>query len=580
MSEIFWQLAPVISQEETEAFPEVHPVILQLLANRGVKTQEAIDIFLGPDWGRDTHDPHLFLRMKEAVDRVFLAMERREMISVHGDYDADGVCGTAVLITVLRDICRQLKCDHARFSTYIPHREKEGYGLHEHTVRYLQQDVGTTLIITVDCGISNHQAIALAHELGMDTIVCDHHDVPEKIPEHAILIHPQAPGETYPFKHLSGTGVAFKFAHALLEEANRRGAGFHKGYEKWLLDLVAIATVTDIMPLLGENRVLEHYGLLVLNKTRRAGLKKLVEVSGGEFGKLDTTSIGYQIGPRLNAAGRMHHADVALQLLIEEDEDRALAFAKELQQLNVERQKQSEAIFQEAKRQVEAGEDLPLIVVVGEGWPAGLVGLVAGKLVAAYHRPVFVIGQEGEEYVGSGRSLGGFHMTSALQGIAEHLDAFGGHPQACGFSTRGKERLARVVSGLLSYARQTIPDPKTVATIAIDAEIPLALVNWDFYQDLEKFAPFGEKNPRPVFCSRHLTVMGMDAVGTQGKHLRLFLQSAQGITAKCIGFKFGEWMERLHLGAQVDVVYEIGVNEWNGSRELQCSIRDLRLSST
>jgi single-stranded-DNA-specific exonuclease len=579
MPEIFWQLAPVISQEETEAFPEVHPVILQLLANRGVKTQEAIDIFLGPDWGRDTHDPHLFLRMKEAVDRVFLAMERREMISVHGDYDADGVCGTAVLITVLRDICRQLKYDHARFSTYIPHREKEGYGLHEHTVRYLQQDVGTTLIITVDCGISNHQAIALAHELGMDTIVCDHHDVPEKIPEQAILIHPQAPGETYPFKHLSGTGVAFKFAHALLEEANRRGAGFHKGYEKWLLDLVAIATVTDIMPLLGENRVLEHYGLLVLNKTRRVGLKKLVEVSGGEFGKLDTTSIGYQIGPRLNAAGRMHHADVALQLLIEEDEDRALAFAKELQQLNVERQKQSEAIFQEAKRQVEAGEDLPLIVVVGEGWPAGLVGLVAGKLVAAYHRPVFVIGQEGEEYVGSGRSLGGFHMTEALQGIAEHLDAFGGHPQACGFSTRGKERLARVVSGLLSYARQTIPDPKTVATIAIDAEIPLALVNWDFYQDLEKFAPFGEKNPRPVFCSRQLMVMGMDTVGTQGKHLRLFLQSPQGSTVKCIGFKFGDWMERLHLGAQVDVVYEMGVNEWNGSRELQCSIRDLRLSS-
>ena len=579
MPDIFWQIAPQVSEEETDAYPEIDPVVLQLLANRGIKSQEAIDIFLGPDWGRDTHDPSLFLHMKQATNRVFQAIEREEMISVHGDYDADGVCGTAVLVTVLRDICRQLKCDHARFSTYIPHREKEGYGLHEHTVRHLQKDVGTKLIITVDCGISNYQAIELAHDLGMDVIVCDHHDVPEKVPKNAILIHPQVVGETYPFKHLSGTGVAFKFAHALLEEANRRGAGFHKGYEKWLLDLVAIATVTDIMPLLGENRVLEHYGLLVLNKTRRVGLKKLVEISGGEFGKLDTTSIGYQIGPRLNAAGRMDHADVALQLLIEEDESRALGLAKELQELNIERQKQSETIFQEAKRQVEAQEECSLIVVVGEGWPAGLVGLVAGKLVASYHRPVFVIGQEGEEYVGSGRSLGGFHMTTALQTIAKHLDAFGGHPQACGFSTRGKDRLEKVVEGLLAFAKETIPDPKVVATLAVDAEIPLSLLDWDFYGDLEKFAPFGEKNPRPIFCSRNLTVMGMDTVGLQGKHLRLVLQSPEGRTSKFIGFKFGDWIERLHLGAQLDVVYEIGVNEWNGSRELQCSIRDLRLAS-
>lgn len=577
MSEKIWEIAPEISQEQIDAFPELNPVVLQLLMNRQITDQEDIDVFLAPDWVRDSHHPSQFSQMTQAVNRLFEALENKEMITVHGDYDADGVCGTAVLLTTLRDICRQMGCEEAKMSSYIPHREREGYGLHAHTVEHLHKDVGTKLIVTVDCGISNEKAITQAKELGIDTIVCDHHDIPETLPD-AILIHPQVPGEPYPYKHLSGTGVAFKFAHALIEEAVRRGADFHPGYEKWLLDFVAISTVTDIMPLNGENRVLERYGLLVLNKTRRVGLKKLVEVSGGTMGALDTISIGYQIGPRLNAAGRMQHADVALQLLISEDEQEAADLAHELQSLNTERQKQSEMIFQEAKRQVERNAEQSLIIVVGEGWPAGLVGLVAGRLVAAYQKPAFVIGEDNGSYVGSGRSLGGFHMTEALQTVSENLVAFGGHPQACGFSVKGKDQLELVMSGLQKCAKECIKSEDQFVRIRVDSLLPLEQIDWDFYHALQHFEPFGEKNPRPVFVTRQVRIVRLDAVGVSGKHLRLVVQSATGKKMKMIGFKLGEKIEQLNIGSLVDVVYEVSLNEWNNVRELQLVLQDIRLS--
>ncbi|HBK34769.1 MAG: Single-stranded-DNA-specific exonuclease RecJ [Candidatus Uhrbacteria bacterium GW2011_GWE2_40_58] len=572
-----WEIAFAISQEQQDLFAHYHPAILQLLWNRGFYTQEAIDIFLAPDWKRDAHHPQHFSQMVEAVNLIFEALEHRQVISIHGDYDADGVCGTAVMIITLRDICRQLGYDESRITHYIPHREKEGYGISKKTVEHLFRDVGTKLIVTVDCGISNIEAIAHAKTCGINVIVCDHHDVPEALPN-AVLIHPQVKTESYPYKYLSGTGVAYKVAHALIEKANEKGAGFHEGYEKWLLDLVAISTITDIMPLTGENRVLEKYGLLVLNKTRRLGLHKLVEVSGGIFGKLDSVSIGYQIGPRLNAAGRMQHANVALELLIAEDEQEAEQLAQELQELNAERQKQSEAIFQEAKRQVENANEQALIIAVGEGWPAGLVGLVAGKLVAEYGRPVFVVGKENEFYVGSGRSVGRFHMTEALQKVSEHLDAFGGHPQACGFSTTGKERLEKVIEGLQQYSRNIFNNEMPFSIIQIDGVLDLNQINWEFLQKLERFSPHGEKNPRPIFLSERVEVKGIDVVGINGKHLRLTIQSSGGALVKMIGFKFGDWIHKLRLGSLIDVVYEIGVNEWNGTREIQLILKDLMVS--
>lgn len=572
-----WQVAESVTREIREQFPEIHPVILQLLWNRGIRTQEAVDVFFGPDWSRDTHSPSQFLNMAAAVARVFQALEQGEVITVHGDYDADGVCGSAVLVSSLRDLCRQMKFDEKKITFYLPHREKEGYGLAVPTIEHLHEHEHTKLVITVDCGISNKPAIDRGQELGIDTIVCDHHTMPPALPESAILIHPLVPGETYPNKTLCGTGVAFKLASALIEEARRRGVPLREGYEKWLLDLVAIATVTDVMPLAGENRALETFGLLVLNKTRRVGLRKLLEVAGVKSGAADTFTVGFQIGPRLNAAGRMNHANAALHLLLEEDEAKATELARELHHTNISRQQASELLYQAAKATIGDPAGRKILFAVGDGWSAGLVGLIASKLVGEFHRPILVIGRDGERYVGSGRSIHGFNITSALNAAENFLDKFGGHPQACGFSTSGADRLAAALACIEDYAARELSEEILTPLLSIDVDLFLEDVDWNLVNDVLRFAPFGEGNSKPIFAARGLTVAGMDLVGEGGRHLRLTVRSPRGKLQKMIGFRMGEWQPKLALGSRVDAAFELGVNEWNGNRELQMKLVDLRL---
>lgn len=575
MQEKRWIVAEPISEEIKQQFPEIHPVVLQLLWNRGIRTQEEIDVYIGPDWSRDTYSHALFLNMEKAVSRTFQALERGENITVHGDYDADGVCGSTVLISTLREICRQLGFDEHKIDSYIPHREKEGYGMSVETIEHLKNHKQTTLVITVDCGISNKPAVDRGKELGVDTIICDHHTMPAELPDQAILIHPLVPGETYPNKKLCGTGVAFKLACGLIEEARKRGADMPEGYEKWLLDLVAIATVTDVVPLQGENRTLEHFGLTVLNKTRRIGLQRLIEVAGGTLGKLDITSIGFLIGPRINAAGRMSHAQDALNLLLSEDEMEASMFAIQLQEINIERQKASQAMYLQAKKQVDEGAKL--IVVVGEGWSAGLVGLVAGKLVTDYHRPVYAVGKIDDHYVGSGRSIGGFDVTAALRHAGEHLDKFGGHPEACGFSVTGSDRFESAVAMLHEFANASIQDDASLPTLKSDVDIQLEEITWELFAQLDQCRPFGQGNPSPIFTSRNVRVQSMKSVGNGAQHLKLTLRSRTGKMMPGIGFNLGGFLETLSLGKEVDIAYEIDVNEWNGSRELQVRLVDIKL---
>lgn len=573
-----WRLPDPISDEVKRRFPELNRHVLQLLWNRGHKTQEEMDIFLGPDWSRDTHNPFLFRQMKQAVDRIFNALNQGEVITIHGDYDADGTCGTTVLFTTIRDICRARGFDESKITTYIPHREKEGYGVSKKTMEHLADHDNTRLVITVDCGISNTIAIDRGAELGIDTIVCDHHTMPEVLPTNAILLHPLVPGETFPNKYLCGTGVAFKLACALIQEAQRLGARFVEGYEKWLLDLVAIATVTDVMPLVGENRVLEKYGLLVLNKTRRKGIQKLLQVSGAQQGSLDTFAIGFQIGPRINAAGRMTHANEALELLIEEDDLRATHLAMRLHELNMERQKASQAMYLEAKQQLRDAGDASLLVVVKEGWSVGLAGLVAGKLLEDFHTPVLVVSKNGDTYMGSGRSIEGFDITQLLHGVKEYWDKFGGHPQACGFTLSGEERFSEAVKAMKAYADRHLQPELLEPKITIDAEIALDDITWELFDAIQPFRPFGMKNPVPTFLTRRARVMMCSAVGKDGGHLRLRLQSQTGTLVPAIGFRFGDWVNKIQLGSLIDLVYEIQANEWNGNRELQMRIIDLRPS--
>jgi len=571
-----WLIADSITEEIQKMFPDMDRVILQLLWNRGHKTQEAIDIYLNPDWDRDTYSPSLFTQMPQAVARLFEAFEQGQVITVHGDYDADGVCGSAVLLTTLREIARACGFDETKITSYIPHREKEGYGLSLSTVEHLSFEFHTKLIITVDCGISNKLAIDRAKELGIDTIVCDHHAIPQDLPESAFLIHPLVPGEVFPNKQLCGTGVAFKFASALFEEARKRGASLAIGQEKWLLDLVAIATVTDVMPLTAENRVLEKFGLVVLNKTRRIGIQKLLEVAGATMGELDTVSVGFQIGPRINAAGRMTHAKQALELLIEEDETHATQLALKLHEINVERQKASQAMYVEAKAQLNDVQGQSLLVVVQEGWGAGLLGLVAGKLLNEHYIPVFVVGKEGDHYVGSGRSIEGFDITQALHQASAFLDKFGGHPQACGFSVTSEERFIKAIEIIKAFAAQQIQPEMLEPSLLVDREILFEDIGWDLINNLERFAPYGTGNPIPLFVSRNVKVVSFSGVGKEGTHLKLRLQSNFGKIMEAIGFHLGDWTQRLSFGCLLDVVYELQINEWNGRREIQLRLIDLK----
>lgn len=573
-----WKVAQEMSSEFRTQFPELPPVVSQILWNRGIRTLAEVDVFLGPDWTRDVISPFTFTQMQKAVDRVFLALEAGEMITVHGDYDADGVCGSAVLMSTLLDITRLSTTSTPRLSIFLPHREKDGYGLSVKTVDHLHEHEKTKLIITVDCGVSNTEAIARAKELGTDTIVCDHHQMPETLPVDAILLHPLVLGETYENKKLCGTGVAYKLATALIIEARKRGLAIAEGYEKWLLDLVAIATVTDVMPILGENRVLETFGLRVLNKTRRIGLKELLRIAGLDGKPLDTWSIGFQIGPRINAAGRMDHANAAYELLMCEDTLQAVQLAQALNQSNIDRQRVSDALYQTAKAQIGEVGERRILFAIGDGWSVGLAGLVAGKLMQDYALPVFVIcKQEDGKYAGSGRSLHGFDVTAAMKQASSCLARFGGHPQACGMSLVGEENLSTFQRLMEEQASAYFDQHDSTAAIELDQELSPSEVNWDLIEALKKLEPHGEGNPRPLFKSPPLQVMEIGTVGLGGKHLKLTAREmTQPFYQKFIGFRFGEWVQKLSIGAMIEVVFEVGVNEWNGNREIQLRIVDIK----
>jgi single-stranded-DNA-specific exonuclease len=569
-----WIIKDPISEETRARFSEIHPTILQLLFNRGINTAEEIQKFLAPDWQRDVHLPELFSQMRAAVERIFLAIERKEMITVHGDYDADGVCGSVVLLSILQEL-------QAVNSIFLPHRERDGYGVSVKTVERLKDHEGAKLLITVDCGMSSIEAIARAKQLGMDVIVCDHHQMRSDLPD-AILLHPLVPGETYPNKKLCGTGVAFKLASALVEEARRRGKNIQEGYEKWLLDLVAIATVTDVMPLMGENRALEKFGLLVLNKTRRLGLQKLIEAAGIQGKELDTWSIGFQIGPRINAAGRMDHANAAFELLMCQDEGKAEQMAGGLQATNRERQKVSDRVFEEAKAQIfleaEKVKDSVCVRFARKAdWPVGVVGLVAGKLVSELKAPAFVFASSGEAcWIGSGRSACGFNLAEAVGEASHVIVKGGGHPEACGVTIAGEGNFRAFQTILQACATRFFEGKSLHPGLLLDAEIHFSLLNFAFFAELEQLKPFGEGNPKPLFCTRGCVLCSIRQVGKDGVHVKCVLEES-GRQIPAIGFRLWNQVEKCAVGDFLDVVYEVEMNEWNGRKEIQLNLKTVSL---
>jgi single-stranded-DNA-specific exonuclease len=568
-----WRLAEPVSKNFCDRFPELHPVSVQLLKNRGIETQEQVDEFLLPDYGENLHDPFLFKRMEQVCERLWSALQNGERVTVFGDYDADGVTGTAILLTVFREVAALAECDVQLIDSYIPHREHEGYGLNDAAVRQLVER-GTNLIVTVDCGISNAAEVALAQELGMEVIVTDHHQVPERVPD-CPLIHPLAADETYPNGSLAGAAVAFKLATAFYEYGRRQGLAVPAGREKWLLDLVAIATVTDFMRLTGENRTLEKWGLIVLNKTQRPGLRKLIEVAGLELGKLDTVSVGFYLGPRINAASRMDHANLALDTLMAETEEQAADLARQLNLCNAERQRRTAEVYRQALQMAEP--DKKVQVIVGDGWSPGIVGIVAGKLTTEWGLPVFVLGrQEDGKIVGSGRSIPGFNVVALLRQAEQYLARFGGHPEACGLTIEGDEKLSGFIESAWNFAANELEGRDLRPVVEVDAELRTSQISWDLINELERFEPFGIGNPKPLFLLRDVRLCSSTPVGKDGKHVRLAVRGDNPRETRLIAFGFAERMREFAPQSALDAVVELGINEWNGVKSIQSRLVDVR----
>lgn len=566
-----WQPQPKVPPELVEKFPEIDRILLQLLFSRGITDKATIDRFLEPDYARDVHDPFAFRDMRKAVLRIEEALRKDERIVVYGDYDADGVCASAVMTETLKAL-------GGIFDVYIPFRETEGYGMNVAAVEKIA-DEGAKLVITVDCGTTNIAEVARARELGIDVIITDHHDEPPMLPKPFAFINPVLRAEIYPFRRLAAAGVAFKLATALLRHT-AYGKSLNRiplpiGWEKWLLDLVAVSTVSDMVPILGENRILVRYGLDVLQKARRVGLRELFKTMRTPLERADEETLAFQVGPRLNAAGRMGHASTAYELLVTEDVAEAAKLSQGLSSANSERQRLTEKTVQDALAQIGEHPTKLFLSAIGDTWMVGILGLVASRIVDRYHRPTMIFSRSNGRVVASGRSPEGFDITAALVRVKEHLDRFGGHPQACGLTVKPGADLGALLASLEAIAEKSLKGSDLRPVLPIDAEIVLEDISWKLVEDVERLAPFGVDAERPKFLSRGLRIIAVDTVGKDGKHLKLHVNHATSAIHKTIGFSLGDWSEVLRPGDTVDVVFEVGVNEWNGNREIELKIVDL-----
>ncbi len=566
-----WQLHPAAPPAFLQASPE-HPLLLQVLYNRGLRTAEEVDALLnGPDAVRE--NPYRLRDMPQAVQRILQALETGETICVYGDFDADGVSATALLVDAL-------KAAGARVGAYIPDRVDEGYGLNQEAI---QQIAGKAqLLITVDCGIRSVAEVALAKRLGLDVIVTDHHSVGPELPPALAVVNPQRADCSSGFHRLAGVGVAYRLAQAVLRATSQQPWSSLvpdqvAELEASLLDLVAIGTVADMMPLTGENRSLVQRGLEKLRETPRPGLSSLFQHAGLRPPAVDSAAISFRIAPRINAAGRLEHAKLAYELLRTPDPARAHALARHLEELNQRRQKLTAEAQAAAQAQVaENGQDPAILVASSPDFLPGIVGLVAGRLASQFYRPAVVIEEGPEESRGSARSIPEFHITQALDQLRHLLVRHGGHSRAAGFTLR-TERLPELREALAALAQEALsghPDLRPV--LWLDAEVALQDITWALQEQLTRLEPTGEGNSPPLFLARGCRVRRVRSVG-QGKHLKLSVDAGQGSpTLDAIAFHQGAWRSELRPGSRVDLAFHLEVNEWQGRRTLQLNVQDLR----
>jgi single-stranded-DNA-specific exonuclease len=583
-----WLIAPPAPADFMARLPDLSPLVAQILFNRGIDPATA-RAFLAGEWRDD--NPFRLKGMNEAVARLREAIRRNESIAIYGDYDADGVTATVLLTEVLQALGAQVE-------PYIPHRIDEGYGLNIPALDHLRQK-GIRVVVTVDCGVRSVREVEHARRNRLDVIVTDHHAIHGELPPAIAVVNPKQEDCRYPFKELSGVGLAYKLAQALLRVQKQvriygqfgRDDACVTPAEDDLLDLVALGTVADIVPILGENRALVKGGLDRLNRPQRLGVKAMLEEANLRDGEVESWHISFILGPRLNAAGRLEHALASYDLLASRSAEEAKARAERLGAMNRERQELTLNTFEQARQEaLEKGIDRPLLFLASPSYFSGVVGLVASRLVEEFYRPAIVVEFGAGESRGSCRSIPEFNIIAALDECRDLLCKHGGHAMAAGF-TVPNDNLERLASRLGDIAAERLSGVELAPTLNIDAEVSLASLDWATHALLQKLAPFGYGNPQPLLLSRGVQVRDWRVIGrrnnteiegevnesaSRGKHLRLTLSDGR-LVWDAIAFRQGDDVGT--VPERIDVVYTLETKEWQGEKRLQLNVRDFRPSA-
>ncbi len=539
----------------------LNKLLATILVNRNITKQEEIELFLNPKRS-DFYDPFLIKDMEIAVERILKAVKQNENITIYGDYDVDGITSITVLKSFLKDIGIEV-------STYIPNRLEEGYGLNKEAVKKIYED-GCKLMITVDCGISSIEEIKYANSLGMETIITDHHEPAEELPKALAVIDNKRKDSKYPFRELAGVGVVFKLIQAIGIKLKLK----EESYLKYL-DIVCIGTISDIVPLIDENRVIAKLGLMLVQQTKNIGLKSIINTSG--YKKVDSNTISFGVAPRINACGRMGKAEEALKLLLSENIIQVNNLTQKLNEYNKTRQEKEREIFENVLQQIKKDklDSKKAIIVSGENWHHGVIGIVSSKITEMYFKPSILLSfEENGIGKGSGRSIQGFDLHEALTNCGQTIKKFGGHSMAIGI-TLEKDKFQEFKDKFEKIATDEHID-EIVPIINIDAKINLNEVNKEMVESLKQLEPFGEANKMPIFLFKNLKIDSIRAL-SEGKHLKLTLKDNNNII-NAIGFNIGYLANEYRIGDKIDVVGVLEINTFNGMDNLQINIKDIMKS--
>jgi single-stranded-DNA-specific exonuclease len=556
LNHLRWNLLPSVPAGHPANGCGFSPLLVQLLYNRGLTDATQIESFIRSDSSL-SGDPQLLPDMHKAVSRVYQGLLSGEKIAVYGDFDVDGITGTAILV-------QGLKALGGDITPYIPHRIKEGHGLNSAALDYLKEQ-GISLVITVDCGVTGIPQVKKASRHGLDIVITDHHMPLGELPNAVAVVDPRREDSQYPFAELAGVGVAFKFLEALYH-----GMGKEKQLENYL-DLVALGTVADMMPLLGENRYLVKQGLKAMSHNKRPGIMEISSLAGISADSIGTEEISWALAPRLNAAGRLEHALTSYKLMVTDSTEEAQELSMLLEEQNAERQKMTTRSLAKAREQIQAKGITPLLIASDPDYPPGIIGLVAGRLSEEFYRPSIVIKVGDKSSNGSCRSIPEFNIIKALNECQDLMSDFGGHARAAGF-TLPTRNLSKLEERLNSMAEAQLEKLDLRPRLDIDAMMNLSQLGGTTYQSIQSLAPFGLGNPVPTFLSRCVEVVDCQTMGNNGGHLRLKLRQ-NNITWEAVAFGMGECLKEMH--SHIDIVYNLKLERWRGEERLRLNIQDL-----